>query len=75
MVLGIKTLMLSAELYDLDEEEASYEPSKFDLWLEKVFKNKDAVIYILYDNADWNHHHVRGFYVIPEENYIYYFCQ
>ena len=37
--------------------------------------NKDAVIYILYDNADWNHHHVRGFYVIPEENYIYYFYQ
>ena len=45
MVLGVKTLMLSAELYDLDEEEAAYEPSKFDLWLEKVFKNKDAVIY------------------------------
>lgn len=45
MVLGIKTLMLSAELYDLDEEEATYEPSKFDAWLEKVFKNKDAVIY------------------------------
>ncbi len=45
MVLGIKTLMLSAELYDLDEEDKSYEPSKFDAWLEKVFKNKDAVIY------------------------------
>ncbi len=45
MVLGIKTLMLSADLYDLDEEEQTYEPSKFDLWLEKVFKNKDAVIY------------------------------
>ena len=45
MVLGIKTLMLSAELYDLDEEEQTYEPSKFDAWLEKVFKNKDAVIY------------------------------
>lgn len=45
MVLGVKTLMLSAELYDLDEEEATYEPSKFDAWLEKVFKNKDAVIY------------------------------
>ena len=45
MVLGVKTLMLSAELYDLDEEEQTYEPSKFDLWLEKVFKNKDAVIY------------------------------
>ena len=45
MVLGIKTHLLSAELYDLDEEEATYEPSKFDAWLEKVFKNKDAVIY------------------------------
>ncbi len=45
MVLGIKTLMLSADLYDLDEDETTYEPSKFDLWLEKVFKNKDAVIY------------------------------
>ena len=37
--------------------------------------NKDAIIYILYDDDDWNHHSVRGFYVIPEENYIYYFCQ
>lgn len=45
MVLGVKTLMLSADLYDFEEDEATYEPSKFDLWLEKVFKNKDAVIY------------------------------
>ncbi len=36
---------------------------------------KNAVIYILYDNDDWNHHKIRGFYIIPEENYIYYFCQ
>ena len=45
MVLGVKTLMFSAELYDTGEEDPTYEPSKFDLWLEKVFGNKDVVIY------------------------------
>ncbi len=45
MVLGVRTLMFSAELYDLEEEDPTYQPSKFDEWLEKVFKNKDAVIY------------------------------
>ncbi len=45
MVIGVRTLMFSAELYDLEEEDPTYKPSKFDQWLEKVFKNKDAVIY------------------------------
>ncbi len=45
LVLGVRTLMFSAELYDLEEEDPTYQPSKFDEWLEKVFKNKDAVIY------------------------------
>ena len=45
MVIGVRTLMFSAELYDLEEEDPTYKPSKFDEWLEKVFKNKDAVIY------------------------------
>ena len=45
MILGVKTLMFSAELYDTGEEDPTYEPSKFDLWLEKVFGNKDVVIY------------------------------
>lgn len=45
MVLGVKTLMFSAELYDTGEDDPTYEPSKFDLWLEKVFGNKDVVIY------------------------------
>ncbi len=42
MVLGMKTLMYSASFYEDDEEE---EPSKFELWLEKVFGDKlDKVI-------------------------------
>ena len=45
MVLGIKTLMFSAELYDMGEEDPTYTPSKFDEWLEKHF-NKDAVVYV-----------------------------
>ena len=46
LVLGTKTLMYSAELYDVEGEEAeAYEPTKFDLFLEKLFKNKNAYIY------------------------------
>lgn len=45
MVVGIKTLMFSAELYDGEEEDPTYKPSKFDLWLEKVFGNKDVLVY------------------------------
>ena len=45
MVLGIKTLMFSAELYDMGEEDPTYTPSKFDEWLEKHF-SKDAVVYV-----------------------------
>ena len=45
MVLGIKTLMFSAELYDVGEEDPTYKPSKFDEWLEKHL-SKDAVVYV-----------------------------
>lgn len=45
MVVGIKTLMFSAELYDTEEDDPTYKPSKFDLWLEKVFGNKDVLVY------------------------------
>ena len=45
MVLGIKTLMFSADLYDLGEDDPSYKPSKFDMWLEKHL-SKDAVVYV-----------------------------
>ncbi|MFA7636702.1 MAG: DUF1385 domain-containing protein [Monoglobales bacterium] len=44
MVLGIKTLMYSAELYDMGEDDPTYKPSKFDAWLEKHV-SKDAVVY------------------------------
>ena len=44
MVLGIKTLMFSAELYDMGEDDPTYKPSKFDEWLEKHI-SKDAVVY------------------------------
>lgn len=45
MILGIKTLMFSADLYDMGEEDPSYKPSKFDQWLEKHL-SKDAVVYV-----------------------------
>ncbi len=45
MILGIKTLMFSAELYDMGEDDPSYQPSKFDMWLEKHI-SKDAVVYV-----------------------------
>ena len=45
MIVGVKTLMKSAEMYDLEEEDPEYKPSKVDEFIEKLFKNKDAVIY------------------------------
>lgn len=45
MVLGIKTLMFSADLYDLGEDDPTYKPSKFDQWLEEHI-SKDAVVYV-----------------------------
>lgn len=46
MVLGVRSLMYSAEFFEDEEEET--EPSKFDKFLEKVFGEKlqDAIIYI-----------------------------
>ena len=44
MVLGIKTLMFSADLYDGGEEDPAYKPSKLDMWLEEHL-SKDAVVY------------------------------
>lgn len=45
MVLGVKTLMFSAELYDIEEEDPNYKPSKVDAFFEKLFGNKDVLIY------------------------------
>lgn len=44
MVVGVKALMYSADFIELEEEE---KPSKFDAFIEKLFKGKgkDAVIY------------------------------
>lgn len=46
MVLGTKSLMYSADFFEDDEEQT--EPSKFDLFIERVFKDKagDISIYI-----------------------------
>ena len=46
MVVGVKCLMFSAELYDVEGEEG-YEPSKFEKWLDDKFgdKVKDIAIY------------------------------
>lgn len=43
MITGVRSLMFSAEFFDLEEEQ----PSKFDLFLERKFGNKlkDVVIY------------------------------
>ena len=45
MVTGVKSLMFSAQFFDIEEEETE---SKFDQWLEKKFgdKIKDIVIYV-----------------------------
>lgn len=45
MIKGVTTLMKSADMYDLEEEDPTYKPSKADAVVEKIFKNKDAVIY------------------------------
>lgn len=47
MVLGTKSLMYSAEFFE-DEEETPSEPSKFDNFIERVFKDKaeDVGIYL-----------------------------
>lgn len=46
MVIGVKSLMFSAELFDVEGEEG-YEPSKFEKWLDDKFgdKIKDIAIY------------------------------
>lgn len=47
MVLGTKSLMYSAEFFE-DEEDEPSEPSKFELFIERIFKDKaeDIGIYI-----------------------------
>ena len=54
-------------------------------WLQYAFPGRlelmerenyeEAIVYILHDNDNWNHYHVRGFYVIPSDNYIFYFYE
>ncbi|MDP4118793.1 MAG: DUF1385 domain-containing protein [Bacillota bacterium] len=46
LIVGIRTLMLSADMYDIEEDEnEGNKESKIDEFIEKIFKNKDAVIY------------------------------
>lgn len=45
MILGVRTLMYSADQYDVEEDEEAYKPSKFDDFIERVF-SKDALIYV-----------------------------
>lgn len=46
LIVGVKALMFSADQYDLEDGE-SYEPSKFEAWLDQKFgdKIKDIAIY------------------------------
>ena len=47
MVTGVKCLMFSADQVDLEDDDKSYEPSKFEKWLDNKFgdKIKDIAIY------------------------------
>ena len=47
LVTGMKCLMFSADQMDLEEDDESYKPSKFEKWLEDKFgdKIKDIAIY------------------------------
>ncbi|ACL77663.1 DUF1385 domain-containing protein [Ruminiclostridium cellulolyticum] len=47
MVIGVKALMYSAEFIDIEDEDKSYEPSKFEQFLERKFGDKitDIAIY------------------------------
>ena len=45
MIMGVRTLMKSADMYDIEETDPDYKPSKVDEAVEKAFKSKDAVIY------------------------------
>lgn len=47
MVIGVKALMYSADFVDL-EDDSGKEPSKFDAFIERLFKDKgkDAVVYV-----------------------------
>ncbi len=47
LVTGMKCLMFSADQMDLEEDDESYKPSKFELWLEEKLgdKIKDVAIY------------------------------
>ena len=47
LVTGMKCLMFSADQMDLEEDDDSYKPSKFETWLEDKFgdKIKDIAIY------------------------------
>ncbi|NLK87297.1 MAG: DUF1385 domain-containing protein [Clostridiaceae bacterium] len=47
MIVGVKALMYSADFVEL-EDDSDKEPSKFDAFIEKLFKDKgkDAVVYV-----------------------------
>ncbi|MGE5474573.1 MAG: DUF1385 domain-containing protein [Ignavibacteriales bacterium] len=46
MIIGMKTLMNSADYYDIDVDEPDYKPSKFEEFITKLFgdKLKDAIV-------------------------------
>lgn len=50
MIIGVKSLMYSAQFYDVDEdgEPVEQEPSKFEQWLEKKFSSEKALNIVIY---------------------------
>ena len=51
MIIGVKSLMFSAQFFDLEDEEGNVkeqEPSKFDAWLEKKFSSEKAMNIVIY---------------------------
>lgn len=50
MIIGVKSLMFSAQFIDLEEDgtPAEQEPSKFEAWLEKKFDSETALNAVIY---------------------------
>ena len=66
------------EYTDTYGEEALKGGSEMDFpqqnWLNDT-QMAEVVVYQLYDNNNWNHPHRHGFYVIPSENIITFYCE
>jgi len=51
MIMGMKSLMFSAEYFDLEVEDPNYKPSKFEAFLNKLFGDKFQDVLIFFSLA------------------------